>query len=152
MLVITGNTSRLVASVCSYHTVSYCWCFLLVRSIHSTAAASSFNRLLDLHGAYEFMPLCPSIVVGRLSCCCSCSFNSRSSLAYLSRCITCHGLMVSSCLLPHQTVFIIQIHSCGSTALSLLCGFVLSFRHQAFPESRGLPHCLTMWPSVRFVL
>jgi hypothetical protein len=26
-----------------------------------------FSRLLDLHGAYEFMPLCPSIVVGPLT-------------------------------------------------------------------------------------
>jgi hypothetical protein len=79
MLVITGNTSRLVASVPS---VSYCWCFSFVRSIHTTAAAS-----------YP-------------SCCCLCSINRRSSLRVS---FTLHNLLESygsSCsLLPHQTVF-----------------------------------------------
>jgi hypothetical protein len=88
-----------------HHTVDVsCWfvqsfippLLLLLAVVIRSIGRSIFNRSLDLHGAYEFMPLyiCPSIVVGRLSCCCSCSCSS-STVGLLRVSFTLYNLLES---------------------------------------------------------
>jgi hypothetical protein len=141
---IAGNTShRHIAVGSRLSTPLRCFGSIIllvlhsVRSKHSipTAVASCcrpFTRSLDLHWdwAYEFMPLCPSIVVSRRFVVVRALVDPQQSVcsAYLSRCSTCCSLMVVLVVVSSSpnSLLVIQIHSCGSTALPLLRGFVSS--------------------------
>jgi hypothetical protein len=79
--------------------VSYCWCFSFVCSNHSF-----------LHRCCFFLVVVRSLVDPQLI------LNSRSSFAYLSRRITCHGLMVSLVVSSSPPNSLLQLHSRGQSS------------------------------------
>jgi hypothetical protein len=116
-----------------------------------------FNHIImsvDLHGAYEFMPLCPLIVAGPLYCiillvflvrsvhsihshrCCFfllLSVLSQQSV-FLRVSFTLHNMPwpygISCSLLPHQTVFFNSnslLRSIGRSAASSYCPVVQAY-------------------------
>jgi hypothetical protein len=122
-VVHSAVTSPLLPSSCR------CYCsYLLLCFFH--ANHGRFSRPLDLHGAYEFVPLCPSIAVGH-----SCSmsvFLSKPAPVVLpvSTGLSVHfGFLVRCCcrsLLWRLTPMMAAVVA-GDTGLSVLASLVCRF-------------------------
>jgi hypothetical protein len=125
--------SHLVASVGSI--VSYCWCFSFVHSIHSHRCC------------FFLLSLDQSVAAGICSLVVVCALSTDGLLfAYLSRCSTCHGLMVFSCSLvvPHQTVFFNSnslLRSIGRSAASSYRRGTQPFVSFGVPRTPTTSHC-----------
>jgi hypothetical protein len=74
---------------------------------------------LDLHGVYEFMPLCPSIIVGQFSL--PFHFQFSCSLMSIVQSFSQPPLLTS--LLVLSSVTLVKIHSCGIAGINRSCCF-----------------------------